>query len=104
MDSLEGIQDELSRVGPILQRYAQLNARPSVSFAQDSPDLPITAQAFLSHIECTEEGGLKVICKEESEWNQLGIILSLNFILKSGTCGQYYSEVCQFTHMKSDSN
>lgn len=83
LDSLEGIQDELSRVGPILQRYAQLNARPSVSFAQDSPDLPITAQAFLSHIECTEEGGLKVICKEESEWNQLG-----NFLFWSCLCGK----------------
>uniref|UniRef100_A0A8C2XG67 RAB3 GTPase activating protein subunit 2 (non-catalytic) n=1 Tax=Cyclopterus lumpus TaxID=8103 RepID=A0A8C2XG67_CYCLU len=59
-DSLEGIEDELSRVGPTLQRYAQLTARPSVSFAQDSPDSPLPAQAFLSQMECTDDGGLTV--------------------------------------------
>uniref|UniRef100_A0A8C9ZK16 RAB3 GTPase activating protein subunit 2 (non-catalytic) n=1 Tax=Sander lucioperca TaxID=283035 RepID=A0A8C9ZK16_SANLU len=50
-DSLEGIEDELSRVGPTLQRYAQLTSRPSVSFAQDSPDSPLPVQAFLSQME-----------------------------------------------------
>lgn len=64
--------DELSRVGPILQRYAQLTSRPSVSFAQDSPDSPMTAQAFLSQMECTEGGELKVIRGAETEWNHLG--------------------------------
>uniref|UniRef100_A0A3P8RYJ7 RAB3 GTPase activating protein subunit 2 (non-catalytic) n=1 Tax=Amphiprion percula TaxID=161767 RepID=A0A3P8RYJ7_AMPPE len=39
-DSLEGIEDELSRIGPTLQHYAQHGSRPSVSFAQDSPDSP----------------------------------------------------------------
>ncbi|KAK7904496.1 hypothetical protein WMY93_017103 [Mugilogobius chulae] len=80
---LEGIKDDLSRVGPILERYAQLHIRPSVTFAQDSPDLPITAQAFLSHMESTEEGALRVNCKEDSEWNQLG-----NFFFWSCLCGK----------------
>uniref|UniRef100_A0A7N8XPR3 RAB3 GTPase activating protein subunit 2 (non-catalytic) n=1 Tax=Mastacembelus armatus TaxID=205130 RepID=A0A7N8XPR3_9TELE len=53
-DSLEGIEDELSSVGPTLKRYAELTSRPSVSFAQDSPDSPLPAQAFLSQMECTE--------------------------------------------------
>lgn len=72
-DSLEGIEDELSRVGPTLQCYAQLTMRPSVSFVQDSPDSPLPAQAFLSQIECTEDGELRVIRGPETEWNQLGM-------------------------------
>uniref|UniRef100_A0A8C9ZDW7 RAB3 GTPase activating protein subunit 2 (non-catalytic) n=1 Tax=Sander lucioperca TaxID=283035 RepID=A0A8C9ZDW7_SANLU len=72
-DSLEGIEDELSRVGPTLQRYAQLTSRPSVSFAQDSPDSPLPVQAFLSQMECTEDGELRVIRASETEWNQLGM-------------------------------
>lgn len=83
VDHVEGIKDDLSRVGLILQRYAQLNPRPSVTFAQDSPDMPMTAQAFLSHIECTEEGALQVICKEDCQWNQLG-----NFFFWSALCGK----------------
>ncbi|XP_056282047.1 rab3 GTPase-activating protein non-catalytic subunit isoform X2 [Pseudoliparis swirei] len=71
-DSLEGIEDELSRVGPTLQRYAQLTARPSVSFAQDSPDSPLPAQAFLSQMECTDDGGLRVTRGSDTEWNHLG--------------------------------
>ena len=67
------MKEELSRVGPILQRYTQRTSRPTVSFAQDSPDLPLTAQAFLSQMECTEDGELKVIFGAESEWNQLGM-------------------------------
>ncbi|XP_047466434.1 rab3 GTPase-activating protein non-catalytic subunit isoform X4 [Mugil cephalus] len=82
-DSLEGIEDELSRVGPTLQRYAQLSSRPSVSFAQDSPDLPLPAQGFLSQIECTEDGELKVVCRSETEWNQLG-----NFMFWGCLCGK----------------
>lgn len=73
-DSLEGLKEELSRVGPTLQRYAQLTSRPSVSFAQDSPDTPMPPQAFLSQMESTEDGGLKVIRGAESEWNQLGTV------------------------------
>lgn len=83
IDPVEGIKDDLSRVSPILQRYAQLNTRPSVTFVQDSPDLPMTAQAFLSHMECTEEGALMVICKEDSQWNQLG-----NFFFWNALCGK----------------
>uniref|UniRef100_A0A671VRS1 RAB3 GTPase activating protein subunit 2 (non-catalytic) n=1 Tax=Sparus aurata TaxID=8175 RepID=A0A671VRS1_SPAAU len=71
-DSLDGIEEELSRVGPTLQRYSKLTLRPSVSFAQDSPDSPLPAQAFLSQMECTEEGELRVIRGSETEWNQLG--------------------------------
>uniref|UniRef100_A0A8C5HRI3 RAB3 GTPase activating protein subunit 2 (non-catalytic) n=1 Tax=Gouania willdenowi TaxID=441366 RepID=A0A8C5HRI3_GOUWI len=52
-DSLEGFEEELSRVASTLQSYAQLTSKPSVSFAQDSPDSPLSAQAFLSQIECT---------------------------------------------------
>ncbi|XP_055087213.1 rab3 GTPase-activating protein non-catalytic subunit isoform X1 [Periophthalmus magnuspinnatus] len=82
-DSLEGIKADLSRVSLILQRYSQLHTKPSVTFAQDSPDLPMTVQAFLSHMECTEEGALMVNCKEETEWNRLG-----NFFFWSSLCGK----------------
>ncbi|XP_035850647.1 rab3 GTPase-activating protein non-catalytic subunit isoform X4 [Sander lucioperca] len=82
-DSLEGIEDELSRVGPTLQRYAQLTSRPSVSFAQDSPDSPLPVQAFLSQMECTEDGELRVIRASETEWNQLG-----NFMFWGCLCGK----------------
>ena len=80
-DSLDGIEEELSRVGPTLQCYSKLTLRPSVSFAQDSPDSPLPAQAFLSQIECTEEGELRVIHRSETEWNQLGMakLHALNF-------------------------
>ncbi|XP_017287238.1 rab3 GTPase-activating protein non-catalytic subunit isoform X2 [Kryptolebias marmoratus] len=71
-DSLEGIEEELSRVGPTLQRYAQFTSKPSVSFAQDSPDTPLSPQAFLSQLECSEDGEVKVILRSEAEWNQLG--------------------------------
>lgn len=74
-DSLEGIKDDLSRVGPTLQRYAQFTPRPSVSFVQDSPDSPLPPQAFLSQMECTESGELKVIRRSETEWNQLGTVV-----------------------------
>ncbi len=63
----------MSRVGPTLQRYAQLTSRPSVSFAQDSPNSPLTAQAFLSQMECTEDGELRVNRMSETEWNKLGM-------------------------------
>ncbi|XP_067335261.1 rab3 GTPase-activating protein non-catalytic subunit-like isoform X2 [Channa argus] len=81
--SLEGIQDELSRVGPTLQRYAQLTSRPSVSFAQDSPDLPLNVQTFLSQVECTEDGEVKVVHRSDTEWKQLG-----NFLFWGCLCGK----------------
>ncbi|CAL1574623.1 unnamed protein product [Knipowitschia caucasica] len=90
-ETLEDIHQDLSRVASILQRYAQLHTRPSVSFAQDSPDLPMSAQAFLCHMESSEEGGLTVSCKEESEWNRLG-----NFFFWSSLCGKSsISKVCE---------
>lgn len=83
IDPVEGIKEDLSRVGPILQRYAQLNTKPSVTFAQDSPNLPVTVQAFLSHMECSDDDALTVICKEDWQWNQLG-----NFFFWSVLCGK----------------
>uniref|UniRef100_A0A667YGT0 RAB3 GTPase activating protein subunit 2 (non-catalytic) n=1 Tax=Myripristis murdjan TaxID=586833 RepID=A0A667YGT0_9TELE len=75
LDSLEGIEEDLSRLGPTLQRYAQLTSRPSVSFAQDSPDSPLPARAFLSQLECTEDGEVRVVRGADTEWNQLGSFL-----------------------------
>uniref|UniRef100_A0A667Y7Q3 RAB3 GTPase activating protein subunit 2 (non-catalytic) n=1 Tax=Myripristis murdjan TaxID=586833 RepID=A0A667Y7Q3_9TELE len=49
--SSEAVKEDLSRLGPTLQRYAQLTSRPSVSFAQDSPDSPLPARAFLSQLD-----------------------------------------------------
>ncbi|XP_068194278.1 rab3 GTPase-activating protein non-catalytic subunit isoform X2 [Antennarius striatus] len=71
-DSPTGIEEDLSRVAPTLQRYAQLTSRPSVSFAQDSPDCPLRPQAFLTQIECTADGELRVLRTSEVEWNLLG--------------------------------
>ncbi|XP_061599089.1 rab3 GTPase-activating protein non-catalytic subunit isoform X2 [Cololabis saira] len=82
-DSLEEVQDELTRVLPTLQRYAQLTSKPSVSFAQDSPDMPLPVQAFLSQMECTEDGEVKVVHKSDTEWNQLG-----NFMFWGCLCGR----------------
>ncbi|XP_053700430.1 rab3 GTPase-activating protein non-catalytic subunit [Synchiropus splendidus] len=72
LDSPEGLEEELSRVEATLQRYAQLTSRPSVSFAQDSPDSPLSSQTFLSQMECREDGQVKLIQRSEPEWNQLG--------------------------------
>ncbi|XP_036006973.1 rab3 GTPase-activating protein non-catalytic subunit isoform X2 [Fundulus heteroclitus] len=82
-DSLEGVEEELARVGPTLQRYARLCSKPSVSFAQDSPDTPLSAQAFLTQLECAEDGEVKVNRSSEAEWNQLG-----NFLFWGCLCGQ----------------
>ncbi|XP_027856181.1 rab3 GTPase-activating protein non-catalytic subunit isoform X4 [Xiphophorus couchianus] len=82
-DSLEGIEEELSRVGPTLQRYAQLSSKPSVSFAQDSPDTPLSAQTFLTQLECAEDGEVKVNRRSDAEWNQLG-----NFMFWGCLCGK----------------
>ncbi|KAK5885969.1 hypothetical protein CesoFtcFv8_017052 [Champsocephalus esox] len=82
-ESLEGIEEELSRVGPTLQRYAQLTTRPSVSFAQDSPNSLLPAQAFLSQMECTEGEELRVIRGSETQWNLLG-----NFMFWGCLCGK----------------
>ncbi|XP_077439917.1 rab3 GTPase-activating protein non-catalytic subunit [Vanacampus margaritifer] len=81
--SLDGIEGDLARVSPTLQRYTKLNSRPSVSFVQDAPDAPLPAQAFLSQIECTEDGQLKLIHRSDAEWNQLG-----SFIFWSCLCGK----------------
>ncbi|XP_028293289.1 rab3 GTPase-activating protein non-catalytic subunit isoform X2 [Gouania willdenowi] len=82
-DSLEGFEEELSRVASTLQSYAQLTSKPSVSFAQDSPDSPLSAQAFLSQIECTVDGELKINEKSNAEWKKLG-----NFLFWGCLCGK----------------
>ncbi|MEQ2250719.1 hypothetical protein ILYODFUR_003749 [Ilyodon furcidens] len=82
-DSLKGIEEELSRMGPTLQRYAQLSSKPSVSFAQDSPDNPLSTQAFLTQLECAEDGEVKVNRSSDAEWNQLG-----NFMFWGCLCGK----------------
>ncbi|XP_061824487.1 rab3 GTPase-activating protein non-catalytic subunit [Nerophis lumbriciformis] len=81
--SLDGIEGELTRVSPVLQRYAKLTSRPSVSFVQDAPDTPLSAQAFLSQIECTEDGQLRLIRRSETEWIQLG-----SFVFWACLCGK----------------
>ncbi|KAM9787605.1 rab3 GTPase-activating protein non-catalytic subunit [Syngnathus typhle] len=83
LDSLGGIESDLARVTPTLQRYAKFNSRPSVCFVQDAPDAPLTAQAFLSQIECTDDGHLKLIQCSEAEWKQLG-----SFIFWACLCGK----------------
>uniref|UniRef100_A0A1A8DGZ5 RAB3 GTPase activating protein subunit 2 (Non-catalytic) n=1 Tax=Nothobranchius kadleci TaxID=1051664 RepID=A0A1A8DGZ5_NOTKA len=82
-DSLEGMGEELSRAEPALRRYANFNAKPSVSFAQDSPDTPLPAHTFLSLLECTEGGEVKVVRRSDAEWNQLG-----TFVFWGCLCGQ----------------
>uniref|UniRef100_A0A3P8PWZ9 RAB3 GTPase activating protein subunit 2 (non-catalytic) n=1 Tax=Astatotilapia calliptera TaxID=8154 RepID=A0A3P8PWZ9_ASTCA len=74
---------DLKKLRASLERYAQFTPRPSVSFAQDSPDSPLPAQAFLSQLECTEDEEVKVIRRSETEWNQLG-----NFLFWSCLCGK----------------
>ncbi|XP_056151672.1 rab3 GTPase-activating protein non-catalytic subunit isoform X2 [Lampris incognitus] len=83
LESLVGIEEELSQVGPTLQRYAQLTVRPCVSFAQDSPNSPLPAHAFLSQLECTEDGEVRVIRRTDAEWNQLG-----SFLFWGCLCGE----------------
>uniref|UniRef100_A0A1A7Y699 RAB3 GTPase activating protein subunit 2 (Non-catalytic) n=1 Tax=Iconisemion striatum TaxID=60296 RepID=A0A1A7Y699_9TELE len=79
----DSLEEELSRVEPTLRRYASFSAKPSVSFAQDSPDTPLPAQTFLSLLECTEEGEVKVVHRSDAEWNQLG-----SFMFWACLCGK----------------
>ncbi|KAG1971788.1 rab3 GTPase-activating protein non-catalytic subunit isoform X1 [Pimephales promelas] len=68
--SFSGIEEDLARVGPILQRYTEMNSRPSVSFAQDSSG-PLPVRTFLSQLEWVN-GELRVIKQPDSDWTQLG--------------------------------
>ncbi|MCJ8736481.1 hypothetical protein PDJAM_G00013040 [Pangasius djambal] len=68
--SVPGIEDDLTRIGPILRRYAELNARPSVSFAQDEAG-PLPVKTFLSQLVC-EGGELRLIRGPDTDWTQLG--------------------------------
>uniref|UniRef100_A0A672NIE7 Rab3 GTPase-activating protein non-catalytic subunit-like n=1 Tax=Sinocyclocheilus grahami TaxID=75366 RepID=A0A672NIE7_SINGR len=57
--SFSGIEEDLARVGPVLQRYTEMNSRPCVSFAQDSSG-PLPVRTFL------------VIKQPDTDWTQLG--------------------------------
>uniref|UniRef100_A0A671LU71 Rab3 GTPase-activating protein non-catalytic subunit-like n=1 Tax=Sinocyclocheilus anshuiensis TaxID=1608454 RepID=A0A671LU71_9TELE len=48
--SFSAIEEDLARVGPVLQRYTEMNSRPCVSFAQDSSG-PLPVRTFLSQLE-----------------------------------------------------
>uniref|UniRef100_A0A8C7PST6 RAB3 GTPase activating protein subunit 2 (non-catalytic) n=1 Tax=Oncorhynchus mykiss TaxID=8022 RepID=A0A8C7PST6_ONCMY len=56
--------EELARVSPTLQRYAELTSgsRPSVSFALDSPDASLPVRGFLSQMECEGEEIRRLVC------------------------------------------
>uniref|UniRef100_A0A674EBQ0 RAB3 GTPase activating protein subunit 2 (non-catalytic) n=1 Tax=Salmo trutta TaxID=8032 RepID=A0A674EBQ0_SALTR len=71
-----GIEEELARVSPTLQRYAELTSgsHPSVSFAQDSPDASLPVQSFLSQMECEGEE-IRVVPGPNADWTQLGSFL-----------------------------
>uniref|UniRef100_A0A4W4H5E9 RAB3 GTPase activating protein subunit 2 (non-catalytic) n=1 Tax=Electrophorus electricus TaxID=8005 RepID=A0A4W4H5E9_ELEEL len=71
--SVPGIEDDLTQVRPILQRYAEVNSRPSVSFAEDSGG-PLPVRAFLSQLVC-EDGELRVVRGPDTDWTQLGSFL-----------------------------
>lgn len=71
-DPSDDILEELSRVHSTLRSYAQLNSRPSVSFAEHSADSPFPVQAFLPQMEFTEDGNLRVIYISETDHSQLG--------------------------------
>ncbi|KAI4883030.1 hypothetical protein NFI96_012495 [Prochilodus magdalenae] len=71
--SVAGIEEDLARIGPILRRYAELNSRPSVSFAQD-PEGPLPVRAFLSQLVC-EGGELRVVRGPDTDWTHLGSFL-----------------------------
>ncbi|XP_024116985.1 rab3 GTPase-activating protein non-catalytic subunit [Oryzias melastigma] len=93
-DNLEDIEKELLHVLPILQHYAEFASKPSVSFAQDLPSSPLPVQAFLSHMECGEDGEVKVIRKSETEWNQLGY-----FLFWDSLCGRSPNhQICDILH------
>uniref|UniRef100_A0A673LGB6 Rab3 GTPase-activating protein non-catalytic subunit-like n=1 Tax=Sinocyclocheilus rhinocerous TaxID=307959 RepID=A0A673LGB6_9TELE len=71
--SFSGIEEDLARVGPVLQRYKEMNSRPCVSFAQDSSG-PLPVRTFLSQLEWVN-GELRVIKQPDTDWTQLGSFL-----------------------------
>uniref|UniRef100_A0A3B3DT52 RAB3 GTPase activating protein subunit 2 (non-catalytic) n=1 Tax=Oryzias melastigma TaxID=30732 RepID=A0A3B3DT52_ORYME len=93
-ENVSDIEKELLHVLPILQHYAEFASKPSVSFAQDLPSSPLPVQAFLSHMECGEDGEVKVIRKSETEWNQLGY-----FLFWDSLCGRSPNhQICDILH------
>lgn len=71
--SFSGIEEDLARVGPVLQQYTEINSRPCVSFAQDSVEL-LPVRTFLSLLEWVD-GELTVIKQTDTDWSQLGSFL-----------------------------
>ncbi|XP_051578271.1 rab3 GTPase-activating protein non-catalytic subunit-like isoform X2 [Myxocyprinus asiaticus] len=71
--SFSGIEEDLARVRPVLQRYTEMNSRPYVSFAQDSGG-PLPVRTFLSQLDWVN-GELRVIKQPNTDWTQLGSFL-----------------------------
>uniref|UniRef100_A0A671Q433 Rab3 GTPase-activating protein non-catalytic subunit-like n=1 Tax=Sinocyclocheilus anshuiensis TaxID=1608454 RepID=A0A671Q433_9TELE len=71
--SFSGIEEDLARVGPVLQRFTEMKSRPCVSFAQDSSG-PLPVRTFLSQLEWVN-GELRVIKQPDTDWTQLGSFL-----------------------------
>ncbi|XP_047677207.1 rab3 GTPase-activating protein non-catalytic subunit isoform X2 [Tachysurus fulvidraco] len=71
--AVPGTEDDVARIQPILRRYAELNSRPSVSFAQDEAR-PLPVKTFLSQLVC-EGGELRLIRGSDTDWTQLGSFL-----------------------------
>ncbi|TRZ02231.1 hypothetical protein DNTS_017576 [Danionella cerebrum] len=68
--SFQSTNEDLAQVGPVLQRYTEMNSRPSVSFAQDSSG-PLPVRTFLAHLEWVN-GELRVVKQPEADSTQLG--------------------------------
>ena len=73
------MEEDLARVGPILQRYAELTSRPSVSFAQDSVS-PLPVRDFLSQLECDGDA-IKVVQGPQGDSSPLGETRNLSLSL-----------------------
>lgn len=82
--SFSGIEEDLARVGPVLQRYTEMNSRPCVSFAQDSSG-PLPVRTFLCQLEWVN-GELRVIKQPDTDWTQLGIYFIVHCFYTSFKC------------------
>ncbi|CAB1335014.1 unnamed protein product [Coregonus sp. 'balchen'] len=82
-----GVEEELARVSLILQRYTELTSgsRPSVSFAQDSPDGSLPVRSFLSQMECDGEE-IRKVCDTLQETG-----ISPQHLLVRSACVQSHS-------------
>ncbi|KAK2843856.1 hypothetical protein Q7C36_012071 [Tachysurus vachellii] len=92
--AVPGIEDDVARIQPILRRYAELNSRPTVSFAQDETR-PLPVKTFLAQLVC-EGGELRLIRGSDTDWTQLGSFLFWDVFLDRvhwSECVRRYSRV-----------